>query len=123
MAKKKRKKAAKVFIDSSVLIAAAISPTGSAREILEKGFNKKLILYISNDVLEETERNLELKSSKSLDYFYKFSESLVVTVINPTKNQIRKVIKSIEAKDAPIVAGAISAKADYLVTYDRKHLF
>ena len=31
----------KVFVDSSVLMAAAISPTGSARELINQGFTEK----------------------------------------------------------------------------------
>ena len=59
----KPSKKIKVFIDSSVLMASAISPSGSARELINLGFT-----------------------------------------------------------NAPIVAGAMSSKADYLVSYDRKHL-
>jgi predicted nucleic acid-binding protein len=32
------------------------------------------------------------------------------------------VAQTIAAKDAPIVAAALTAQVDYLVTYDRKHL-
>lgn len=62
----------KIFIDSSVLIAASISPKGSARDLVTKS--------------------------------------------------LRGEPEVVELKDAPIVAGAISSKADYLVSYDRKHL-
>jgi len=43
-------------------------------------------------------------------------------LVKPTKRQILKATKIIEGKDAPIVAGAIFSKADYLVSFDRKHL-
>lgn len=122
MVKKKRKPTAKVFIDSSVLVAAAISSKGTAREILEQGFSKMIAVYISNDVLDETERNLKIKSPKSLSYFNKFRDSFVAKLLNPSKRKILKAMEFIKAKDAPIVAGAVTAKADYLVTYDRKHL-
>lgn len=39
-----------------------------------------------------------------------------------SKSKILKTAKIVEAKDAPIVAGAVASKADYLVSYDRKHL-
>jgi predicted nucleic acid-binding protein len=32
------------------------------------------------------------------------------------------VAQTIAAKDAPIVAAALAAQADYLASYDRKHL-
>ncbi len=119
-AKKSRKR--RIFLDSSVLIAAAISLTGAGREIINQGFTNKLDLYISPDVLEETKRNLTLKAPQALNYFYKFQRSLVAKSVQPTLTQIIKAAKIIEAKDAPIVAGAIQAKVDFLVSFDRKHL-
>jgi len=35
---------------------------------------------------------------------------------------VRQVAVDIVLKDAPIVAGAVHAKAKFLATYDRKHL-
>jgi len=122
MASTRTKKPRKIFIDSSVLIAAAISPTGAGRKIINLGFAKRLDLYVSTDVLEETERNLRLKAPEALDLFFSFRESLSAKVIEPTRRQVLRVAKIIEAKDTPIVAGAIRVKADFLVSYDRKHI-
>ena len=55
-----------VFVDSSVLIAAAISVNGAARDLLLRGFRCDLLLYISDDVLTETERNLTRKAPEFL---------------------------------------------------------
>lgn len=118
----KQSKKNRVFIDSSVLIAAAISSTGFARELISQGFTQKIDLYISPDVIEEAQRNLERKAPQGLEYFYKIYKSLSYTVVKPTKKQILKAAKVVVGKDAPIVAGAISSKANYLVTFDRKHL-
>ncbi len=116
------KKPLKVFIDSSVLIAAAISPSGAGREVINQGFTQQLELYISADVLEETERNLKLKAPQALIYFHKFCESLAITVVKPARTQILKAAKIIESKDVPIIAGAMKSKADFLVSYDRRHI-
>lgn len=112
----------KIFIDSSVLIAAAISPKGNAREIINQGFAKALDLYISPDVLEETERNLKLKAPHALEEFYNFKEAFIAKIVVPPRRLILKVAKLVNIKDAPIVAAAIQTKADFLVTYDQKHL-
>jgi predicted nucleic acid-binding protein len=50
---------AKVFIDSSVLIAAAISFRGSARELLNAGIVGDYQLFASQLVLTECERNIQ----------------------------------------------------------------
>lgn len=115
-------KPSKIFIDSSVLIAAAISPSGSARDLIMKSFRNDFRVVISNLVLEETQRNLANKAPKALPALQLFLEVLNPELVNPTKTLVLKVSKIIELKDAPIVAGAISSKADYLVSYDRKHL-
>lgn len=112
----------KVFIDSSVLIAAAISPKGSARDLIMKAFREEVKLVISDLVIEETQRNLANKVPKALPALQLFLETLNPEVVSPVKALVLKVSKVIEAKDAPIIAGAISAKADYLVSFDRKHL-
>lgn len=112
----------KVFLDSSVLIAAAISSTGSARDLIMKSFRGELKVVIGDLVIEETRRNLTNKAPKALPALQLFLEGLNPEVVSPIKALVLKVSKVIELKDAPIVAGAISSKADYLVSYDRKHL-
>ncbi|OGE25219.1 putative toxin-antitoxin system toxin component, PIN family [Candidatus Daviesbacteria bacterium RIFCSPHIGHO2_02_FULL_39_12] len=112
----------KAFIDSSVLIAAAISSAGSARDLIMKALRGELKAIISDLVLEETQRNLTNKASKALPALQLFLEVLNPEVVRPSKTLVLKVAKVVEAKDAPIVAGAISSKADYLVSFDRKHL-
>ncbi len=48
----------KVFVDSSVLFAAVYSATGSARDLLLAASQGRVLLVFSDDVLDETERNL-----------------------------------------------------------------
>ena len=43
-------------------------------------------------------------------------------MIDPPPSLIDDIAKNVEPKDAPIVAAAVAAQADYLVTYDRHHL-
>ena len=62
-----------------------------------------------------------LKQARVIKVFVD-SSVLIAAAISPSKSLIAKVSKTVEEKDAPIVAGAIAAKADYLVSYDRKHL-
>jgi len=112
----------KLFIDSSVLIAASISSTGSARDLIISSINNKFKIVVSDLVLEETVRNLTNKAPKALPALQLFLEALNPEVVSPSKSLVMKVSRIIELKDAPIVAGAIAAKAEYLVSFDRKHL-
>ena len=112
----------KVFIDSSVLIAAAISSKGSARNLIINSLNNKFKIVISDLVLEETARNLSNKAPKALPALQLFLETLNPEVVSPNKSLVMEASEVVELKDAPIVAGAVAAKADYLVSFDRKHL-
>jgi len=110
-----------VFLDSSALIAAAISSRGSARDLINHGLQGTCTLVISSDVIEECERNLTAKAPRALPLFAAFV-ALLSHRVEPTKAAVHTVAETIEAKDAPIVAAAIAAKASFLATYDRKHL-
>lgn len=110
-----------VFLDSSVLIAAAISSSGSARDLLNHGFRGEYELIISSDVIAECERNLQAKASAALPLFSAFL-TLLPNRSEPGKDQVIEAARFIEAKDAPIVAAAVAAGATYLVSYDRRHM-
>lgn len=117
-----RIKIVKVFIDASVLIAAAISPTGSSRDLILSSFRGKIKVAVSNLVLEETERNLLKKAPQALPAFRLFINVLNPEIVKPTKSMLLKVPKVIDIKDVPILAGAIQSKADFLASFDRKHI-
>ena len=75
-----------VFVDSSVFIAAAISPKGSARDLVIAGTGGRFRLIVSALVLLETERNLANKASVALPAFHTFRQLLSLTR-DPTKAQ------------------------------------
>lgn len=111
----------RVFIDSSILIAAAISAKGSARDLILCSMRGKSTLYISTLVLEETERNLARKAPVALPAFETL-RGLLTSIVDPDKSLVLRVAEVVETKDAPIVAAAIKAEASYLASYDQKHL-
>lgn len=109
-------------MDSTVLVAASISGTGAGRDVITLALAGKIDAYISDDVLEETERNLSAKAPTALAAFNAYRERLSSKIVNPSQQSVRDVARSVEPKDAPIVAAAIQARAVYLATYDQKHL-
>jgi predicted nucleic acid-binding protein len=42
--------------------------------------------------------------------------------VRPTRTLVMRAAEVVAAKDAPIVAAALAARASYLATWDRKHL-
>jgi predicted nucleic acid-binding protein len=112
----------RVFLDSSVLYAAAFSATGPARRLILKGLEGSIALSLSDLVLEETKRNLTKNAPSALPSFAILADLLSPFITNPTKVQVLKAAQIVHLKDAPIVAAAVKANADYLATHDVKHL-
>jgi predicted nucleic acid-binding protein len=112
----------KAFVDSSVLIAASLSARGYARDLLKAGINEHIQLYVSSFVLDEIERNLQKKAPRTLASYEAFRDAGLFKIVRPSASHLRGVTGEIALKDVPIVAGAISASAQYIATYDRKHL-
>jgi predicted nucleic acid-binding protein len=83
---------------------------------------ENLEIVVSQHVLEEVERNLAQKAPEALPAFRELLTLVVAEVAEkPTSEELKRVVTYINLKDAPIVASAIKAKVDYLVTWDRKH--
>ena len=112
----------RIFLDSSVLYAAAFSATGPARRLILKGLQGSVTLCISDLVLEETKRNLTKNAPTALPYFTIIVELLSPQTTRPTKAAVFEAAQLVHLKDAPIVAAAVKAKAEYLATHDVKYL-
>lgn len=110
-----------VFLDSSVLIAATLSASGSARDLLNHGFRGAYALIISADVVAECERNMGVKAPAALPLLRVFL-TLLPARSEPSAEQVVDAAAFIEAKDAPIIPAAVAAGATFLVSYDRRHL-
>jgi putative PIN family toxin of toxin-antitoxin system len=111
----------KVFIDSSVLLSASRSAHGAAFALISLFRKKKLSGYISQVVRKEIYNNTD----KALDQIGKRRLNIHLlsshlTVINtPSVESIRKWEKVINKKDAHIIASAVTAQVDYIVTLDK----
>jgi predicted nucleic acid-binding protein len=112
----------RAFVDASVLMAASLSASGSARVLFTTDVREHVVLYVSPLVLQETERNLYRKAPQGLGMFRELATRLADTVVHPPSDFVERVGQHIELKDAPIVAGTRTAGAAFLVTYDRRHL-
>lgn len=118
-------KRSKVFLDSNVILSGLLSDKGAPRIILD-------ILSLGLPVLAgatgeynimEIERNLKKKLPSLIPAYNKYLPILNLEVVPlPSPDAVKKLIKHIAQNDAPVLASAISCKADYLVTGDKKDL-
>jgi predicted nucleic acid-binding protein len=80
----------RIFLDSSVLYAAAFSATGPARRLILKGLEGSVTLAISDLVLEETKRNLKKNTPLALPYFTILADLFSPFITNLTKAEVLK---------------------------------
>lgn len=115
------KRKTRVFFDSSVLISASISATGKSRYLLNLSDKNKIKGISSRYAVLESERALIKKLPEALLMFQKVIQEANLEILDFPKNIVKyeKMIK--DKADAPILASAIEAKVDYLVTLNRKH--
>src|SRR3990167_10767103 len=110
----------KVFLDSSVLVAASGSIAGASALTLGYCRNRKIKGYVSIDVIGEARKNINLKfGGKEKDRF-KFllkHANLILTDLS-TIEKISESESVINAKDAPILAAYKKSKALFLITLD-----
>ncbi len=113
----------RLFFDSSALYAAVYSSSGAARELIRWSLQGKVQLVISQDVLDETQRNIAKKVPEMVEVYTFLVALLPYEIVpDPTTADVRGAERYVAQKDAPIIAAARKVRIDYLVTFDKKHL-
>lgn len=113
----------KVFLDSSVLVAASGSTSGASALILGYCRTSEIEGYVSLDVVGEARKNINLKfeakEKKRFKFFLKYAKLRLTD--QPTIEKISESESVINAKDAPILGAFKDSSAEFLITLDRKH--
>ena len=117
----------RAVLDSSVLVSAFLTPHGSVVRLLRDPVRSRYELCLSDAILTETAEVLLAKSK--LRRYAAYADDDVREYIRWLLTQAEMVpdapaprVVLNDPKDDPIVAAAVAAKADYLVTGDRAHL-
>ncbi len=112
-----------VFLDAAVLFSAALSSTGASRELFHLAQKGHVELVTNEIAVIEANRNLASKNPEAVVLFKILIATPIITVFpKPLIAEVEAAAEYTELKDAPIVAGAINANADYLATFDQRHL-
>ena len=110
----------RVYVDSDVIISSLISQAGAASFIFSL---KDIHLFASNYSKKETEivaERLGLKEAKVKEIFERKLE--IVFLTDSLENLKKKLAECVTDKDdAHIVAGAVKAKAQFLISYNLRH--
>jgi predicted nucleic acid-binding protein len=113
----------RIFLDSSVIFAAVLSPTGVARKLFHLAEAGLLKLIVSPNVLRECDEVVRRKSPSSLPPLAQLlATAAVETCPTPTSRQLATAKVYVKyLPDAHVLAGAIHASPDWLVTHDKEH--
>jgi putative PIN family toxin of toxin-antitoxin system len=113
----------RVFLDSNVIFAALYSSGEPSSTILERFLSGELTIVLSQQVLDEVIQTVKEKLPDALPIFRKFFiSSLPEIVKNPSIAEISDWSQYIISQDASILAAAVAARPDFLVTTDQ-HFF
>jgi predicted nucleic acid-binding protein len=116
----------KLFLDANVIFSAAHREEGRAQDLVALARAGCCDLLTSTHALEEARRNLELKSGGFEHRLAAVLAQLAVVAEAPAVVVDWAKGQGLPLKDAPILAAAVHAKADLLVTGDTRdfgHLF
>lgn len=113
----------KVFFNASVILAGLKSPTGGSGKVLSWSKNHKIDGVISEIVADEVVRHDDRISVKPTHVQLVMKIIFRQIQIAPEKENVVEFSKIvIDPGDAHVLASCSEAKADYLITLDKKHL-
>ncbi len=109
-----------LFLDANVLFSAAHHAGGNARAIFQLASAGYCDLVTSRFAWEEARRNLVVKYPAALRELDALLQQLAV-MREPTAGALAEASRrGLPVQDVPILAAAIAAQADVLVTGDRR---
>lgn len=112
----------RLFLDASVIIAGIASLTGASGIILSLCEAGQVQAVVSEAVLDECQRNIQRKLPEMMPRFQRVMKALKLEVVPyPPLEQVRRCERIIHRKDAHILAAAMEARPDYLITLDATH--
>ena len=111
----------RLFLDANVLFAAAHSPAGRSRALFALAGRELCTLVTSPHAIEEARRNVNLKSPAEASSLDDLLESVERVAEADPRLVAWAADQGLPPGDAPILAAAVAAEADALVTGDRSH--
>ncbi len=115
----------KVTLDTNVLISATFWD-GEASKIMQLIEQKKIICFLSKEILEEyrkvmySDEIIEKTKKTKLEVKSVFIKILGLCTIVEPKRKINIILEC--PADNKILECSVEAKVDYLITYDSRHL-
>ena len=110
----------KLFLDANVVFSAAHREAGRSQELIALAVAKRYTVMTSRHALEEARRNLEFKSRGFEKRLARLLERVVLVGEAPSALVEWARGEGVPSPDASILAAAVHAGADLLVTGDAR---
>jgi len=109
----------RIFLDANILFSAAFSD-GAIRRLIRDIRNAAHVVVADRYVIEEALRNISLHRSESLGVLHQIITALEIV---PTWYTLPPAIRDpgLPEKDMPVLATAMGARCDILMTGDVRH--
>ncbi len=111
----------RLFLDANVLFSAARNPDGRAATLLACAERSLCDLLTSPHAVEEARRNLDIKHPDLAAQLNRLLRIVRLCSESRSEGVAWAEAQGLPRKDAPILAAAVQARADLLVTGDRTH--
>lgn len=111
----------RVFFDTSVYIAALISPKGAAGELVRLAEAGVIRMIVSEEVIKEADRVLAGKFPELIQESRKLWKSLCPDIApEPTVSQLKPFLEKLPKGDAVILCAAHLVKPSVFVTWNTR---
>lgn len=117
-------RAENISLDTSVIIAALLSPTGGSFYVLltcGAAYRVQCCDYVVDEVYEVLSRKFAKRPSLKTDFHLLMAVGAVEVTMTPSAIASRRLYDLIERKDAPILVAALKTKG-YLLSLDEDFL-
>jgi len=116
----------RIFVDANTMVSGLLF-AGNGSVLLELGAFRAVELVTTHYILKEVGQVLKRPefdlTAKEIQDLISYLHQTIVIVENPTDAAVRACAgKLTDKKDAPVLAGFESSKAEYLVTGDKELL-
>jgi len=113
----------RVFLDTNVLVSALHSAGGPPAAILRLHIDDRIAIVVSQLVVEELIRAVHRKLPDALPLLRELLLNTPPEVVpDPSADEIQRSAPGVNRSDAPVLAAAVNAAADYLVSGDAAFL-
>jgi len=112
----------RIFLDANVIFAGLYSTRGAPNAILKAHIDGLVAAVVSRQVIEETVANIRNKQPHLVPILYFLLQNAPFEIQpDPTADEVQRWAGIIHPTDAPVLAAAIAAQPDALVTGNTRH--